>query len=112
MKLAERNIIVSSPHIERDSKKYIFEGGQRFGDEVINFGQFNKAEKDLIQLSNNDEILIESLEVLKSNVADEDKKKKSGGYVKEFLESSVGEAGKTLMKELIEKGSDYIDYIM
>lgn len=90
----------------------IFGGQQQFADHIFNIGGFNSAEQQLITASKNDKELIQHLSILKSKEASEDKKSKSGNYIKKFLESSVGEAGKSIMKELIENGVEYLNYIL
>ncbi len=52
--------------------------------------------------------LIKNLEIVKSPEKSDEEKSKSNKFLGKFLESSVGEAGKQIVKELIENGADYL----
>lgn len=95
-------------------------GSQQFADTIINnSSQLSATEKSLLELihsnTNSEEeraVLIKSLETVKDSESDIQEKKKSGSFLKKFLESTTNEAGKQIIKELIEQGVNYIEYLI
>lgn len=97
----------------------ILGGSQQFADTIINnSSQLSATEKSFLELihsnTNSDEEraeLIKSLETVKDSESELPEKKKSGSFLKKFLESTTNEAGKQIIKELIEQGANYIEYL-
>ena len=92
-------------------------GNQQFADLIINSKESNLNETDskfikLIYENTESEEerkkLIKNLEIVKSPEKSDEEKSKSNKFLGKFLESSVGEAGKQIVKELIENGADYL----
>lgn len=82
-----------------------------------NFSISNIDEKiiDLIKESSISEIerkeLINSVSIIKDESKSEREKKKSGGLIKKFLETTVSESAKELMKFIIENSDTWLKYI-
>jgi hypothetical protein len=98
----------------------ILGGSQQFADTIVNnSNQLLTTEKSFLELihknTNSEEDraeLIKSLEIVKDSETDLQEKKKSGSLLKKFLESTTNEAGKQIIKELIEQGVNYIEYLI
>ena len=95
-------------------------GNQQFADTIINSSNnLDETDKDLIQLIHNNvttpearKLLLESLDTIKSSDATEAVKKKSGSSLKKFFDSVATEGGKQVVKELIENGPEFMQYIV
>jgi 23S rRNA A1618 N6-methylase RlmF len=91
---------------------HISGGKQQFADLIINQSErLSETDRQFIELidsnvSSEDEKrqLIQSLEVVKNDEADEKDKSYSKGLLKKFLESGVGEAGKEIAKNILTSG--------
>ena len=98
----------------------ILGGSQQFADTIINnSSHLSATEKSFLELIHNNTNseeeraeLIKSLETVKDSESDILQKKKSGSFLKKFLESTTNEAGKQIIKELIEQGVNYIEYLV
>ena len=55
---------------------------------------------------------MKQLETVKSVDTSVEEKKQSGGLLKKFFESFATEGGKQVIKELVENGVDYAQYLM
>ena len=88
----------------------------QIADQIINSSDvFDQTDRDLIQLIHDNvdnEIgrkeLLDSLKSLKSNETPEKEKFESKSRIKTFFDSVTNEAGKQVVKELIENGSDLL----
>ena len=98
----------------------IYGGNQQFADLIINKSQIlDETDNRFLQLIHENtsspeekKALVESLESVKSLDTPAEEKKKSGGVLRKFVNSIVAEGGKQLVKELVENGAEYWQYIM
>ncbi len=97
----------------------IYGGNQQFADLIINNSRIlDESDSKFLQLIHENtsspeerKALIESLEDVKSPEANTEEKKKSGGVLRKFMDSIATEGGKQLVKELVENGAEYWQYI-
>lgn len=97
----------------------IYGGNQQFADLIINKSQIlDDTDSNFLRLINENtnsiedkKALIKSLEDVKSLDTAVEDKKKSGGILKKFFDSVASEGGKQLVKEVIENGGEYLQYI-
>lgn len=97
----------------------IYGGNQQFADLIINKSQLlDETDSRFLQLiyentSSPEErkALVENLENVKSFEIPIEEKKKSGGILRKFVDSIATESGKLLVKELVENGAEYWQYI-
>lgn len=97
----------------------IYGGNQQFADFILNASRIlDETDSKFLQLINENttsyeekQELIKCLENVKSQEETTEQKKKSGGILKKFIESIVTEGGKQVVKELIENGAEYWQYI-
>ena len=95
-------------------------GNQQFADTIINnaTNKLDESERNLINLisdnSSSEEEktqLLESLSDLKDEGKSPEEKQKAKSMLDSFLNSGVNEAGKQIVRELIENGSDYLSIL-
>jgi hypothetical protein len=99
----------------------IYGGNQQFADLIINSNDNKIDELDrkflkLIYDNTNSieerEELIHSLSDIKENGSENESTQKSKNILSNFLKVIPGEAGKQIVKELIENGSEYLTGLM
>jgi riboflavin biosynthesis pyrimidine reductase len=98
----------------------IYGGSQQFADMIINNSNvLDNTDVHFLRLIHENtnsfeerKVLVDSLETLKSEEANNEAKKKSGGVLKKFINSIATEGGKQLVKELVENGANYWQYII
>jgi len=99
----------------------IYGGNQQFADQIINTkdNNLNELDRKFIQLiyDNTDsekerEELLESLSSIKDENSTETKKKESKSILGRFIEVVPGEAGKQIVKELVENGAEYLQNLL
>lgn len=132
-KLAEKDTIVqnqvigSQSHFISNQKtnnmkienQNIYGGNQQFADLIINSNNnLDEVDRSFIELIHENvptpeerQKLINELSNIKDSGSSEEEKRKSGGVLKKFLDSVVSESGKQIIKEVFEKGGEYLDYI-
>ncbi|WP_299252074.1 hypothetical protein [uncultured Lacinutrix sp.] len=103
------------------NSQYIYGGNQQFADYIINNkeNKLNELDRKFIKLiyDNTDskeerEELLESLSTIKDDSSSEAKKKESKSTLGRFLEVIPGEAGKQIVKELIQNGAEYLEALI
>ena len=115
-------IIVQNQQNLNDMKienQNIYGGNQQFADLIINKSHIlNETDTKFLQLIHENtsspeerQALVESLENIKSSDTQIDEKKKSGGFLRKFLDSIATEGGKQLVKEIFKTGTAYLPYI-
>lgn len=96
-------------------------GDQQFADKIINKKEnnLNELDRKFVQLiyDNTDseeerEELLESLSSIKDETSSETKKKESKSILSKFIEVIPGEAGKQIVKELVENGAEYFQSLI
>jgi len=99
------------------NKLNIHGGQQQFADIIINSKENNLEETDrkFIKLihdntSSKEErnLLLESLIISKDEEQPKEKISKAKELLNDFVKSSVGEAGKSIVRELIESGATFL----
>lgn len=88
-------------------------GKQQFADLIINQSEkLSETDRQFIELIDNNvaseeekKQLIQSLEVVKDEKAEDADKSYSKGLLKKFLEAGVGEAGKEIAKSILTSGA-------
>ncbi len=99
----------------------VYRGNEQLVELIINSVDNNISSEDkaLVQLilnntktDNEKELLLSSLSTIKSGIEPKRKKNEAASILRNFLNTTVLEAGKHIVKELISNGADYLQTIL
>ncbi|MCG8332222.1 MAG: hypothetical protein MI974_31340 [Chitinophagales bacterium] len=101
------------------NNQHISGGNQQFADTIINnYQNLSEVDRKLIEVihdntadENDRKILLQSLDTLKSDVADIEKEE-SKSRLRSFIDTGISEASKQIVKQVIDSGASYLEGII